>query len=452
MRLSTLLIFFCIKVTSVWSSEIYISDDLARSLESLYNYNPKIRYEREVLRSTDELMPQAFANFRPQISGYYQKGKIDTNSQGFNITSDGIRTETNKGVIISQSIFEGGSSLSELKVSKNQIFSQRFSLRNTEQEVFLEAINLYAELATESSNLTLKEKNVEVLKRQLEVTKEQFEIGDVTMTDVSIADARLSLADSERLASINNLNSLNANFYSIFGVNSSKPEIIIPLENFNFEIENLKKVVFEKNPKIQSMRYKIKSIEMKIKSLKRKQLPSVKLEAEAKVNEGYFRTDSAREVLSAFAKIDIPLYQSGLASSKVRETKKQMSAEQEMLILESKKLDYNILSSKSSFDYALSKIKAFKKQIESNKIYLEGLKQELQLGERTTIDVLNGEQELLESELGLINAYKEYFTSYYEILFYTGELNAKSLKLNVKLFDEESNYNNVKGKWLDFIE
>ena len=119
MRLSTLLVFFCINVTSVWSSEIYVSEDLARSLESLYNYNPKIRYEREVLRSTDELMPQAFANFRPQISGYYQKGKIDTNSQGFNITSDGVRTETNKGVIISQSIFEGGSSLSELKVSKS---------------------------------------------------------------------------------------------------------------------------------------------------------------------------------------------------------------------------------------------------------------------------------------------------------------------------------------------
>ena len=69
MRLSTLLVFFCINVTSVWSSEIYVSEDLARSLESLYNYNPKIRYEREVLRSTDELMPQAFANFRPQISG-----------------------------------------------------------------------------------------------------------------------------------------------------------------------------------------------------------------------------------------------------------------------------------------------------------------------------------------------------------------------------------------------
>ena len=98
-----------------------------------------------------------------------------------------------------------------------------------------------------------------------------------------------------------------------------------------------------------------------------------------------------------------------------------------------------MITSKSSLDYSLSKINAFKKQIESNKIYLEGLKQELQLGERTTLDVLNGEQELLESSLGLVMAYKDYFISYYELLFHLGKLNAKDLNLNVILFDDEKN-------------
>ena len=62
------------------------------------------------------------------------------------------------------------------------------------------------------------------------------------------------------------------------------------------------------------------------------------------------------------------------------------------------------------------------------------------------------EQELLESEIELIRSYQEYFISYYEILFHTGNLNAKNLKLNVNLFDEEKNFNKVKGKWLDIIE
>ena len=155
--------------------------------------------------------------------------------------------------------------------------------------------------------------------------------------------------------------------------------------------------------------------------IKRKQLPSVKLEAEAKINQGYFRTDSKREVLSAFAKIDIPIYRSGLASSEIRSLRKQATAEIELLKLETKILESNLTSSKSSFDYSISKINAFKKQIESNKIYLEGLKQELQLGERTTLDVLNGEQELLESSLCLVMAFKDYFISYYELLFYLGK-------------------------------
>ncbi len=453
MNMKKLLIFFIlIKISGNVIAEPFINKDLAKSLAELYEFNPKINYEREILKSKDELLPRAFSNFRPEISGYYQKGKVDTNSQGFNITSDGIRTETNKGLIVSQRVFDGGSSLSEIQVSKHEIFSQRFFLRNIEQEVFLDGINLYAEVATENSNLKLKDKNVEVLKRQLELTKEQFQIGEVTMTDVSIAEARLSLAESENLQSINNLNSLKAKFLSVFGVIPGKPEIKIPLKQNNKDLSELKNIAYENNPKIKGVEYKIRSLEKQIQSLKRKQLPSVKLEAEAKINEGYFRTDSKREVLSAFAKIDIPIYQSGNASSKIREVKKQKFAEMELLKMETKNLEYNLVSSKSSYDYSLSRINAFKKQIESNKIYLEGLKQELQLGERTTLDVLNGEQELLESSLGLINAYKEYFTSYYRLLFHMGKLNAKDLKLPVILFDEKKNYNKVKGKWLDIIE
>ena len=452
MKIFFILLASLIFKTTVFSNEVYIGSDLSESLASLYDYNPKIKYEREILKSKDELLPRAFSNFRPEISGYYQKGKIDTISKGFNITSDGIRTETNKGVVISQSIFDGGSSLSEIQISKNEIFSQRFYLRNIEQEVFLEGIKLYADFATESSNLIFKNKNVEVLKRQLELTKEQFEIGEVTMTDVSISEARLSLAESENLESRNNLNSLKANFLSVFGKEPNKPKIEMPLKKRNWEIDKLKKSALKSTPKIRGLKYKIKSYEKQIQSLKRKQLPSVKLEAEAKVNEGYFRTDSKREVLSAFAKIDIPIYRSGLASSEIRGIRKQATAEIELLKLESKILESNLTTSKSSLDYSLSKINAFKKQIESNKIYLEGLKQELQLGERTTLDVLNGEQELLESSLGLVMSYKDYFISYYELLFHLGKLNAKDLNLNVILFDDEKNYNSVKGKWLDIIE
>ena len=95
---SILLIFFLF--FNGLNAEPLLDKNLKISLENLYNYSPKLKYEREILKSKDELYPQALSDFRPEVSGYYEKGKIDTNSSGFNITSDGVRTETNKGLTI----------------------------------------------------------------------------------------------------------------------------------------------------------------------------------------------------------------------------------------------------------------------------------------------------------------------------------------------------------------
>ncbi len=445
-------IIFLIIFPQCSSSNQIVNEDLKQSLEKLYELNPKIKYYRNILKSKDELMPQAYSEFRPEIKGYYQKGKVHTNSHGFNITSDGIRSETNKGITITQDIFDGGSSLSNIQAAKNTIFSERYILHDKEQEIFFDAIKIYSEFATEQSNFQLKKKNVEVLKNRFELTKEQFEIGEVTLTDVSIADARLSLAKSDLIESEKNLESLTANYFYLFGVKPISPKIDLAVVKFKKNVEDIKSIGLKKNPKVNDLVYQIKSLEYKIKTLKRKKLPSVKLEADAYINEGYFRTDSKREVLSAFAIIDIPLYQSGAASSKIREVKSQLFALNQLLRQVKEEIEFNITSSISSYDHSYSKIKAYKKQIESNKIYLEGLRQEMQLGERTMLDLLDGEQELLKSQLDLVKSYRDLFNSYYETIFFMGGLNPRDLGLNVNYYDETTNFDDVKFKWLDIIE
>jgi len=200
------------------------------------------------------------------------------------------------------------------------------------------------------------------------------------------------------------------------------------------------------------IKYQIKSIRNEIEKIKRKRLPTVKLEGEAYINEGYFKFDSKREVLSAFATVDIPLYQSGAASSKIRETRSKLLSLQSLLKKIKDEISYNLISSKSLFDNSLSKIAAYEKQIKSNNIYLDGLKQEMQLGERSMLDLLDGEQELLQSELDLALSFKDLFIAYYQTLYHEGKLNAKDLRLSVKHYDVEKNFNKVKGKWLDIIE
>ena len=232
----------------------------------------------------------------------------------------------------------------------------------------------------------------------------------------------------------------------------SFPDIILDYKKINLDTSLIQKSSLKNNPKINDMKYQIKSIQNELEKIKRKRLPSVKFEGEAYINEGYFRYDSKREVLSAFATVDIPLYQSGAASSKIRETRTRLLSLQSFLKKIKDEISYNLVSSKSLFDNSLSKIVAYEKQIKSNKIYLEGLKQEMQLGERTMLDLLDGEQELLQSELDLALSFKDLFIAYYQTLYHEGKLNAKDLNLSVNHYDVEKNFNKVKGKWLDIIE
>ena len=355
-------------------SETIINNDLKQSLEKLYQTNPELQYERELLKSKDELMPQALSEFRPKISGYYKKGKVDSNSQGFNIAQDNLRTETYKGVKLTQPIFDGGSSLSSIKEARNKIISQRFVLKQKEQEIFLDSIKTYADLATEQTNLFLKKKNLEVLKKRLELTKEQFDIGEVTLTDVSIAEARYLLAQSELIESEKNVDTLSAKFNFIFGANPNKPDIVLDYKQINLDKSLIEKSSQKNNPRLNDIKYQIKSIQNEIEKLKRKRLPSLKLEGEAYINEGYFRFDSKREVLSAFATVDIPLYQSGAASSKIRETRSKLLSLKSLSKKIKDEISYNLISSKSLFDNSLSKITAYKKQIKSSHLPLTLLK------------------------------------------------------------------------------
>lgn len=430
----------------------FLSPELVEVLKSTYLYSPKLKVERELLMKEDELIPQAFSEFRPKIDGYYNKGKIDTAISGSNFIADGVRTETNAGIKITQPIFNGGSTINSIKSAKKKIKAQRLKLKYTEQIVLLEAINIFSSLAAKKKELLLNQKKEESLKKKFELAENQFEIGEITMTDVSIAKARLSLARSDFIKTESELFAIKVKFKSLVGIESQKPELFFDFPVLKKDLTQLTSRMIEQNPELLSILFNIKSLNSEIKSLYSRKLPSVKLEAELKKNKGYFRSDSSREVMSAFASVSIPLYQSGLASSKIRELKKELSSEKEFHKLKMNEFKYNLANSWSGFNSSKSKIDAYKTQIEANRKYLEGLNQEMMLGERTFIDILDAEEELIESEYNLIKSFEENFNSYFEILFYIGELNSKSLNLKVNFFDETKNFNEVKFKWLDIIE
>ncbi len=452
MTLKVKLFFFLFLLSTYSHSNEILNESLTLALSNIYNYSPKIKIEREALLEKDELITQAYSDFRPTIEGYYEKGKIDTAIGGSNFIADGVRTETNSGIKVTQPLFNGGRSVNNISSAKNLIKSQRNKLKQTEQEVFLEAIKIYSSLASKSTEVVLNEKNFEFLKKQLDLVEDQFEIGETTLTDVSISKARFLLAESDLIKSKADFLALNAKYQVLIGIESSEPKLFFNFREFDQSFDDILEYSIKNNPSIKTLEYDIRSLNKDVKSLYSSKLPSVRLEAEAKKNKGYYRADSEREVMSAYARVTIPLYQAGSASSKIREIKKKVLSKEQYKQSKVNELKYSLIDSWSRFNSSKSKIIAYKKQIEANMKFLDGLKQELFLGERTIIDILDAEQELIESEFNLIKTSEENFNTYFEILFFMGNLNATFLGLSVELFDDERNYNEVKYKWLDIVE
>ena len=432
--------------------ESFLSKDFDEMLSKTYVNNPDILEERNKLFQIDELMPQAYSNFRPKINGFYEKGKVDLATAGSNLISDGVRTETSKGIKITQPIFEGGSNISKILEAENKIISQRYRLKSVEQKVLLAATKAYSNFTSQQTKLRLSKKNLEFLKKQFESTKSQFEIGNLTFTDVSISKSRLLLAESDLLQSQSDLISFKQELSSIVGTTPMKPELFFDFPEFEYDVEGLVKFSLKNNPEIISLKYELISLKKKIQSLYRLKLPKIELQAELRKDSGYFKSNSSREVMSAYANVGIPLYQSGNASSKIREAKKELSARKELVKSQKNFLKTKFVRSWSVYKTSQSKIDAYKEQVKANTKFLEGLNQELFLGERTVLEILDGEQELIKSELSLVQSYKEYFDSFFEILTHMGKMNPNFLNLSVETFNDTQNFDKIKYKWLDILE
>tara|TARA_E500000178_G_scaffold347_1_gene401 strand:+ start:3640 stop:5004 length:1365 start_codon:yes stop_codon:yes gene_type:complete len=452
LKINIFVLYFLSLLHSSLFAKSFLNFELLDALSSTYDFNPKLKIERQKLFQKDELMPQALSEFRPKVEGYYEKGKVDTALSGSNFVTDGVRTETSAGIKITQPIFNGGKSIFNLSAAKFEIFSQRYNLQDFEQQVFLEVIKIYSSLASKLSEIELNRKNVEFLKQQFNQANDQFDIGEITLTDVSISQARLLQAEANLIRSESELLSLKSKYKLTVGIESKRPELFFNFPEINDELDNFIKDCLENNPMIKSTDFLIKSVSKKISSLYSSKLPSVNFEAEARKSKGYFKSDSSREVMTAFAKLDFPIYQSGLASSKIREVKKELLGLKELKFSQMNELKYNATFSWSEFKSSEVQVQANLKQIEANKNFLEGLRQEFLLGERTILDILDAEQELIESEFNLVKSYEQNFNAYFALLSYKGLLNSVFLGLPVKHFDDTKNYNDVKFKWLDIIE
>jgi len=429
-----------------------VSESRAQSLSSAlmtaYRNNPVLLARRARLRAQDEGVPKALSNWRPDVSFTASNtiSKIkNTGNSGTNIHQ--TRHPKKLGIDITQSLFRGGRTLAATESAENTIRSERALLVSTEQDVLLKGVTAYMDVFRDQSLLKLNINNEQVLMRQLEATLDRFTVGEITKTDVHQAEARLATAVADRIQAVGNLEVALAAYENVIGVlpvaELNLPDIQTTLPNDKMEVL---KIASSRNPKLVSAEFKRRAALDRVDEVWGELLPTLDLTATWDLNyqvsaeEGYTRT------VEAGLRLNVPIYQQGQVYSRLREAR-QNAAEQALLIDQQRR--DSVEEAAQSWEALLTaqaRVKAFMTGIEANVVALEGVEKEASVGSRTVLDVLDAEQELLNSRVSYVGAQRDDVVAGYRVLGSIGRLTMRDLSLGGDVYDPRQHYRQVRGK------
>ncbi len=424
------------------------AQSLEQALATAYTTNPDLLAARAELRSVNEGVPQELSNWRPRVTvnGAAGAQRIDRSGPDEADSDDTQPREVELSV--TQSLYRGGRTLAGTRRAESEVRAQRARLSATEQRVLLDAVVAYMDVWRDQSVLELTLKNEQVIRRQLEASQDRFTVGEITRTDVAQSEARLSLATAERIQADGELAASRAVYQQVIGVYPGILNQPPPLEGLPDQQKGVIEAAVAQNPDVISAQFAERAARFQVRQSIGELLPEVSLIGEAARREetsGVSNLDTNEYRI--LAEVNIPLYQQGLVSSQVREDKQV--ANQRRLEIDSARrfAEQQAISAWEALQTARAQISSFRAGIDANTIALEGVRQENAVGARTILDILDAENELLDSEVSLVRAQRDELVAAYAVLEAMGILTATSLVLPVEIYDPRKDYDAVRNKW-----
>lgn len=430
------------------------AETLEDVLATAYNTNPTLLARRALLRSTDEGVPQALANWRPTVSVTGSAGRgsylsVSGNDQNSSLVQQPVaRSPESYTGTISQPIFRGFRTVSATRQAENTVLAQRALLHATESTILLNAATAYLNVVRDDSVLKLNINNEQVLRRQLEAAQERFRVGEITRTDVSQAEARLSQATADRIAAEGALQDSRANFINFVGRPPESPEAPKQYASLPGTFDEVSAMTTAHNPNIIAADYTYKAALDGVDLIEGELLPTVTL------NGNYSRyLHSSTQYSESWTKevvlnVSMPLYEGGGTYARARAQKH--TAGQRRIETDQARRDATEQSTRAWEDLraARARVKSYEAQIKADELALAGVEEEAKVGSRTVLDVLNAEQELFNARVNLVRAQHDEAVASFTLKSAIGQLTARDLNLQVEVYDPTKHYDDVRGKWI----
>ncbi len=423
------------------------AESLIAALASAYSNNPQVNAARAETRAADENVPIARSSLRPIVSGSTSLTAATSRSRtaGVGMNSDSVTGAV--GVTVTQNIFRGFRTRNAILGADAGIEASRESLRNTVQNVLFDAAESYMNVLRDEALLGLRRRNVGFLGEQLRAARDRFEVGENTRTDVAQTRARLSAATAEVSAAEANLQASRAVYRQVVGHDAGQ---LTP----GFSFRKLLPATFRSaldtarasHPAILAAVHRADAAAYDVKQVEGELLPTVSLEGSASHSFGIDSSNYANSA-SIGGRVSIPLYQGGAVSARIRQAKEVLAGRQIEVDVARDQVRAATVAAWGTLDAARAAISAATARVEAASIALSGVQEEQKVGQRTTLDVLDAQQELLDARVSLVVAQRDSVVASFSVLSAIGWLNEDRLNLPVERYDPTEHYDAVRDKW-----
>jgi len=433
---------------------------LREALVKTYATNPTLMAQRQSLRVTDESVDIARAAGRPQASGNagFNQDVITHNIPGSNGRDFSV------GASVSVPLYSGGRVRNSVRAADTRVEAGRADLRATEGDIFTEAVSAYMDVIRDRSIVQLNQNQVRVLETNLQATRDRFEVGDLTRTDVAQSDARLALARSSLTTAEGRLHGSEENYRRVIGENPGDLAPPPPLPALPANADQAEDTALANNADLASIAAQARAAGYDVDVARGARLPTLSAVSSTRYTNALGTADSSSGLppgslpnttttTGIGLSLTVPLYQGGGPGARVRQAQAFRGQLLEQSVAVERLVISNTRSAFASYQAANDAIQSNTIAVAANELALEGTRAEQTVGTRNILDVLNAEQELLNSQVALVTARRDAYVAGFQLLNVMGQAEAEDLNLdNGPLYDPRVNYNRDSRSWSDWYD
>src|SRR5690606_112087 len=404
---------------------------LEEALVAAYLTNPDLAAQRAALRATDELVPQALSDWRPTLA--LQGDAIATDLETSN---DGGSFNTTRGAIaLDQRIYSGGETVANTRRAEALVRLERARLLAFEQQVLLDGVTVYSSLLAAEAVLDFAIQNENRLLRQLQATRDRFEVGEVTRTDVAQAEAALARATASRVQAEGELAAARADYRRVINQEPARLVVPEPLRIIPGSEAEAQQIAEVNNPNIVAAQFDLAAARADVDVALSALLPRLSVRGELTYAEDPNQVLDWQREASIGANLTVPLYQGGGEYARVRQTKQTVRQREDDLEAAYRAVRNEVTAAWQALLTATTQIDSISEEVRANEIAVEGARREALVGQLTTLDVLDTESNLFQSQVELVRARRDQVVASYRLKAAIGELTVMGINLPVEPYD-----------------